>query len=244
MKTFISYSNKSSLTGKALRESLTARRKRTNKRAKCDLLVRWGSTEDFPNLQAKLELNSLASVRRASNKLEMIRVLSAAGITIPSFNTTVEDIDECKDSSGNLYIRSKLGVVRYGNDFNPLADLYYTEPIELKRREYRVHVFRGKIIGIYEKVPLVEGAANRPKLFKSNTCKFVRSDPLISRVDQEAQSLCIAAVNALGLDFGGVDLVRCRDKSFVVLEVNSSPGLNSQMLERYTNEINQCVSVT
>jgi glutathione synthase/RimK-type ligase-like ATP-grasp enzyme len=237
MKTCILYSNKSSLTGKQLKQSLSATRKRTSRRAKCDILVRWGSTESFPSLSAKRELNSLEAVLRTSNKLEMIRTLSAAGITIPAFNTTVEDIDQCKDSSGNCYIRNKQGVVRYGNDFNPLTDLYYTKPVAFKRREYRVHVFLGKVIGIYEKIPKVEGAENRPKLFKSDTCRFVRSDPSISRVDQNAQASCIAAVQALGLDFGGVDLIRTKDAQFCIVEVNSAPGLNSQMLIKYTQEV-------
>jgi hypothetical protein len=190
MKTCILYSNKSSLTGKQLKQSLSALRKR-----------------------------------------------------IPAFNTTVEDIDQCKDSSGNCYIRSKQGVVRYGNDFNPLTDLYYTKPVSFKRREYRVHVFLGKVIGIYEKVPFASDPAERPKLFKSDTCRFVRSDPSISRVDQNAQTSCIEAVKALGLDFGGIDIVRDKHGAFTLLEVNSSPGLNSQMLARYTDEINNFLAI-
>jgi len=244
MKTCILYSNKSSLTGKQLKQSLAAVRKQTSRRAKCDILVRWGSTQSFPSLVATRELNSLESVLRTSNKLEMIKTLASAGVIVPAFNTTVEGIDQCKDSSGNCYIRNKQGVVRYGNDFNPLTDLYYTKPVAFKRREYRVHVFLNKIIGIYEKIPMVEGSENRPKLFKSDTCRFVRSDPSISRVDQNAQTSCIEAVKALGLDFGGVDLIRNKLGEFTICEVNSSPGLNSQMLVRYTNEINDYMSAT
>lgn len=242
MKTYIVYSNKSSVTGRGLKESLLTKRKRTNKKAKCDLLVRWGSTESFPTLQAKRELNSLEAVQRTANKLLMIQTLSTAGVPVPEFGTDDSNLEQCKDRSGNLYIRNKLGVVRYGNDFNASTDLYFTKPVPFKRREYRVHVFNSKIIGIYEKVPLVEGSENRPKLFKSDTCKFVRSDPSVSRVDQESQSLCIAAVSALGLNFGGVDLIRNKDGVCTICEVNSSPGLNSQMIKRYTDEINLFLS--
>jgi len=73
MKTCILYSNKSSLTGKQLKQSLAAVRKQTSRRAKCDILVRWGSTQSFPSLVAERELNSLESVLRTSNKLSRAR---------------------------------------------------------------------------------------------------------------------------------------------------------------------------
>lgn len=242
MKTFIAYSNKSSVTGKLLKSALQAKRKRTDKRAKCDLLIRWGSTESFSRLRARVELNSLEAVKRTANKLAMIETLSQAGIVVPQFSNDSAQLASLADESGNVYIRSKAMVVRYGNDFNPATDLYFTKPVVNKRREYRVHVFRNKILGIYEKVPLVEGAANRPKLFKSDTCKFVRCDPAISRVDRAAQELCIASVSALGLDIAGVDLIRDRDGNFTICEVNSSPGLNNNNIERLKNEISNHLS--
>ena len=237
MKTIAAYSSRGSVTGKALRQQFRAVRKRTDRKAKCDLFIRWGSTEEFPNLRYKYELNTLEAVKRTANKLEMLRTLSLAGISIPQFGTDLEGTESHKDNKGNYYIRNKLGVVRYGNDFNPTTDLYYTKPVMYKRREYRVHVFNGKVIGLYEKVPFDATPENRPKLFKSDTCNFVRCDPLISRVDQSAQQMCIAAVSSLGLLMGGVDLIRNKDGEFVICEVNSSPGLNSIMIARYVNEI-------
>lgn len=237
MKTFIAYSNKSCVTGKALREALHAKRKKTDKKAKCNLLVRWGNTEQYPNLRATRELNSIESVKLATNKLAMLQALSKAEVATLQFNTDPALIAQYLDKSGNHYIRNKRGVVRYGNDFNPTTDSYYSKPVPFKRREYRVHVFCGKVIGIYEKVPLKEGAENRPKLFKSDTCRFVRCDETLSRVDQAAQALCIASVTALGLDFGGVDLIRDNKKQFFVCEVNSAPGLNGLNVDRWVAEI-------
>ncbi len=239
MNIFIAYSNKSCVTGKALRLALKAKRKKTDKRAKCKLLLRWGNTESYSNLRAERELNSIASVKLATNKLEMLKALSVAEVATLQFNTDPALIAQYIDKSGNQYIRNKRGVVRYGNDFNPTTDSYYSKPIPYKRREYRVHVFCGKVIGIYEKIPLVEGAENRPKLFKSDTCRFVRCDLDVSRVDQAAQTLCIASVQALGLDFGGVDLIRDNKKKFFVCEVNSAPGLNGLNVERWVEEINK-----
>lgn len=237
MKTIALYTSKGSTTGKALRLKFNAIRKQTNRKAKCDLLLRWGSTESFPSLKYKKELNTLEAVKRTTNKLEMLTVLKAASIPTPEFGTSPEQSADFKDRSGNFYIRSKAGVVRYGSDYNPTTDQYYSKPIKFKRREYRVHVFNGKVIGLYEKIPNDPNPENRPKLFKSETCRFVRSNPEISRVDPAAQQICIDAVRALGLLFGGVDLIRDKNGQFFITEVNSAPGLNSQMLERYVNEI-------
>lgn len=241
MKIFIAYSKKSSVTGKALKSAFNCKRKTTDKRAKCDLFIRWGNTESFNNTRSTKQLNSLEAIKRTVNKLEMLTTLSSSGIPTPEFGTDPLLVDNFKDDTGNLYIRSKDGIVRYANDFNSILDSYYSKPIPLKRREYRVHVFNGKVIGIYEKVPLSEV---RPALFKSDTCKFVRCNPEISRVDQNSQQICIDAVNSLGLLFGGVDLIRDKNKNVFVCEVNSAPGLNSLNIQRWVDEIiNYCQSV-
>jgi glutathione synthase/RimK-type ligase-like ATP-grasp enzyme len=44
-------------------------------------------------------------------------------------------------------------------------------------------------------------------------------------------------VQALGLDFGGVDLIRTKNGEFIVCEVNSSPGLNDLNITRVVDEI-------
>ena len=240
MKVFIAYSNRSCVTGKALKLALEGKRKLTNKRARCDLFIRWGNVEQFENTRSVKELNSLESVKRTVDKLQMLNILQSSGIPTPDFNTDSSLIDNFKDETGNVYIRSKDGVVRYASDYCSVRDSYYSKPIPLKRREYRVHVFNGKVIGIYEKVPLTQ---DRPALFKSDTCKFVRCDPHISRVDQNAQAICIQAVNSLGLLCGGVDLIRDKNKNFFVCEVNSAPGLNSCNIQRWVDEIKTYFSI-
>lgn len=246
MKTMIAYSRRSCVTGKEIKQVLGAIKKVTNRKAKCDLFIRWGSTEQFDRLKFKHEVNKLDAVKRTSNKLVMLQTMQAAGVTCIEFSSDASVLDSFKDSSGNVYIRNKLGVVRYANDFDANFDSYFSKPVANKRREYRVHVFRNKVLGAYEKIPLVSGAENRPALFKSDTCKFVRCnlDLENSRVTQDARQMCIAAVAALGLDFGGVDLIRDKDGGFTICEVNSSPGLNKHNIERLVEEIKQVISDT
>jgi hypothetical protein len=251
MKTMIAYSNRSCVTGKELREALDAIRKKTNKKAKCDLFIRWGNTEEFDSLRFKKELNTLQAVLRTTNKLVMLQTLLEAGVPTLDFGTDIATIDSFKDRSGNIYIRDRRGVVRYGNDYNSTSDLYFSRPVRFKRREYRVHVFNGKILGAYEKVPLslAEGqprnAETLPKLFKSDTCRFIRCDLTIDenglnpRVNDAAQAMCIQAVNSLGLLFGGVDLIRDKNGNFTICEVNSAPGLNGLNVDRWVEAIKE-----
>jgi glutathione synthase/RimK-type ligase-like ATP-grasp enzyme len=46
------------------------------------------------------------------------------------------------------------------------------------------------------------------------------------------------AIDALGYDFGAVDIIRRRDKLYV-LEVNSSPGLEDRKLQLYADYFKQ-----
>ena len=237
MKIFIDYPKRSCVTGKALRLALKAKRKLTTKRAKADLLVRYGSSKDFPTLTVKKEINSKESVALATDKLEALKRLKEQNINTINFSNQIDELPSFLNKEGNVYIRSKSGVVRYGNDFNESSDSYFSQPVKFKRREYRVHVFGDEVIGIYEKVPMVEGAENRPKLFKSDTCHFRRCDPANCRINLDQQQMCIDSVKALGLKFGGVDLIRDKNGEVFICEVNSAPGLNSNMIQKYVELI-------
>ena len=155
MKIFIDYPKRSCVTGKALRLALKAKRKLTTKRAKADLLVRYGSSKDFPTLTVKKEINSKESVALATDKLEALKRLKEQNINTINFSNQIDELPSFLNKEGNLYIRSKSGVVRYGNDFNESSDSYLSQPVKFKRRDYRVHVFGDEVIGIYEKVPMV-----------------------------------------------------------------------------------------
>jgi len=244
MKTMIAYHSKSCVTGKLLRSILHCSRKRTQKRVKLDVLLRWGSSEVFNAATTKLELNTATAVANASNKLRMFGLLAADGtIPLPQMAGRNIPLDDIKDATGNYYIRSNANVIRYGNDFNPATDAYATQPIPNKRREYRVHVFNSKIVAIYEKIPhslAVDGT--RPALFKSFNCHFSLCDVNTSRCDSVGQGIAIRAVNALGLLFGGCDIVRDKDGNFFLLEVNSAPGLNPSNAERWITVIKDYIN--
>lgn len=102
---------------------------------------------------------------------------------------------------------------------NHMYGWYYSEFID-KEKEYRVHCGHGKVLAIMEK-PKGEGIAwNRA----------INHDPFIRLKQADyMHDICLQAlnaVNALELDFGGVDIIY-KDGIAYVLEVNTAPTINS-----------------
>lgn len=241
MKLVLAYTKKSCVTGRALvnrlREilpsDLVRRVKDNNKRIiRPNVIIRYGNAQ-ANNPNNCIELNTRSAVANASNKSSMMRLLSSTeGVCPVPATFDFSNLDDFKDAEGYMFIRGSNNEIRYDNQLRS-GDKYVSKPVD-KTREYRVQVFEGKVVGIYEKVPHEEGT----KIYKSHNCRFVKSDPSISRCNAEAQAMCIKAVESMGLLFGGVDIIReRRTKKFFITEVNSSPGLNSVNVNKFAELI-------
>lgn len=101
------------------------------------------------------------------------------------------------------------------------AATHFMEYIEAEH-ELRVHVFMGKSIRISEKH--FEGQEGCHKLY--TTIK-----PTVKR--KAVRRAAKAAVKALGLDFGAVDVIVDKEGKVYCLEVNSSPGLGGTLPQLY-----------
>ena len=247
MTIYIGFNKKSSLTAKNLKEAFatageecrTINRKRFKK--KPSVFIRWGNSyTEAP--EGAVELNSLEAVKNASNKLLMaITLIKAEGVNFPKcyFNDStgidLEEVNILSDVAGrDLYYRNKHNIVRRRANYVE-GDLYATEPID-RAREFRVHVFNGRTIGVYEKIP------HDPDQYycKNDNCDFVRLD--MSSEDNRHQlkgvrPQAVAAVNSLGLLFGGVDVIIDKEGVIYVNEVNSAPSLNSLNVDRFKDSI-------
>lgn len=110
---------------------------------------------------------------------------------------------------------------------------HFTEYIPFDR-EYRVHVFNGKSIRISEKdfgSPIISSIRSRGNRFKVEVAFSMRKPTHpVRRIRRAAK----AAVKALGLDFGAVDVLE-KDGRAYVLEVNSAPGLGGSTPALYAD---------
>lgn len=115
-------------------------------------------------------------------------------------------------------------------------------------KEFRVHSFQGKSIRAGVKA-LRDGfvspeTAERMAGLPQTASNWIRSwdggwrikyDGVSSK--QKHRDLAHAAVTALGLDFGAVDIGERADGSLIVLEVNRAPGLAEGTIDRYVTAI-------
>jgi len=124
----------------------------------------------------------------------------------------------------------------------PEAPLY-TKGIE-NTGEYRVHVFNGDVI-LYQKksrrtdeddnVITAEGKEADVRNLSSNWVYRTGNLNRLERIEQ----LAISAIEALGLDFGAVDIIKDQDGYVYVLEVNTAVGIgNSDTLDAYVTAFN------
>lgn len=203
-------------------------------------VLNWGSTTSpvYPNM-----LNKPSAIAIASNKLRAFQAMKAAGVTIPDFTTSKEVAQEWQEDGFRVMCRTLLNshsgkgiVVAQPDDNLPYAPLYtkYTK----KEKEFRVHVFKGRIIDICEKRKR-SGAPEGSSLIRTlnNGWVYCRENINIAEI---GKTLSINAVKALNLDFGAVDLIS-RGDSYYVLEVNCAPGLSGTTLRKYTEALRQYV---
>lgn len=106
-------------------------------------------------------------------------------------------------------------------------------------REFRVWGYRNRHLGSYEKV------LTRPRECRKLGRNYANGFDF-NGIDNEAvpaglKDLCKDSLAALGLDFGAVDALQKADGSFVVLEVNSAPGVAHERRRVITGLANRIV---
>lgn len=132
-----------------------------------------------------------------------------------------------------------------GNLSLPPAPLY-TKGV-VNDGEYRVHVFNGEVI-LYQKksrrvdedgnVIEPDGEEDDVRNLASNWVYRTQHLHRLTRIEE----LAVRAIEALGLDFGAVDIIMDEDGNVFVLEVNSAPGIsNTETGEAYIRAFNSLV---
>ena len=241
--------NQGSASAKALSEALGIKRikhdgKPLNLRGAA--IINWGAS----GLKRELKnvgkiFNPPEAIRKASNKLTTLTILKEAGVSVPEFTTDVGEALLWVRDGQTAVARTVLnghsgeGIELLPNgdpDWHPEVDWVeaplYTKYVK-KVDEFRIHVFQGKVIFQQRKArkkDVPDEEVNWKIRNHGNGFIFAHQGVDVALGGVNA---AVAAVQALGLDFGAVDLIRTKDNQFYVLEVNTACGMEGETLNRY-----------
>lgn len=211
---------------------------------KGDVVVNWGAGE-LPDYNPAFVLNQ--DVRVAGCKLATFKALEESGdVRIPDW---WDNRDSITDEAYPVFCRTKLrghsgdGIV-IANSVDELVDApLYTKYIK-KKDEYRVHVLRDRAFFVQRKARKHD-VENPNWKVRNIAGGFVFAEvpgPDGNRKNFEcpadAINQAVAAVAALGLDFGGVDVIwNEKEKQAYVLEINTACGLEDRTADKYQEAV-------
>lgn len=207
------------------------------------LVLNWGDSK-CPEYDTML--NDPGAVLKASNKMVCAQAFDRHDVSMPTTMYTQGGAQAYLEGGEGrvIYCRTILNgsqgagiVVAHSVDELVAAQLY-TAGITGKRREYRVHVFDGKAIHVQQKKRR-NGYKENPNY--ADNVRNLASGWVFATDGVEVSDACqdasISAVKALGLDFGGVDIVEDKDGNAYVIEVNTACGLQGTTVEKYCEAI-------
>lgn len=220
-------------------------------------IINWGSTKEMAGYNRPMQqalLNHGGAVRTATSKLKTLTILKEA--SIPALEATREaSVAKQWLAEGTLVLARKDGLsggqgitklesgTQYFNQKGQVHDFFVK--YWKKTHEYRVHVFNGQVIDIQQKRRRTEWTGNYDPMIRNFDNGWVFCHDNLRGTQAELATIgttACSAVDALGLDFGAVDvLARFKENGalskHVVCEINTAPGLEGQTLDKYVQAI-------
>jgi len=186
-----------------------------------------------------LLFNRSESILKAKNKVKTMQILDHYDIPIPKtvFVTRPDDLAQSSKLVGGFPLIIKQPVGSFGNGVTIVESmralksiLLWDQPMYLlqqyvkysKGKDIRIFVVNGKVVGSMLR------AAKKGE-FRSNIELGGKGQSV--EISEEEALIGLRSVQALDLNYGGVDIMRSKNGP-VVLEVNSNPGFKE--LERST----------
>lgn len=203
-----------------------------------DMIINWGNGRPMGAPQEAKILNRYRAVLNSVNKRTSFELFTAGGVSVPPYTKDRGVAMRWATQGGLVFCREELescngaGIVlaRTAEEVSNYAPLF-TQYIK-NDREFRVHVFKGRVIFFTEKGLTSESGPNPDHLIKSgDDWSMCWVDDIPQVVKDEA----ILATDALELDFAAIDIgYRTLDNRAFVFESNTAPGAFGRVtLARY-----------
>lgn len=209
-------------------------------------LINWGCSSFPRKIAHDGVLNSPDCVAVAVNKLQAFNALKGHA-SIPEYTEVVPEASKWLAEGFTVVERHKLTghsgegvrIVEPGGELQgaPLYVKYIN-----KKEEYRLHVFRDKVFFVQRKArnkDIPDDQVNWKVRNHGNGFIFAHQGV---DVPEEAKKEAITAIQALGLDFGAVDLIwNQKNNKYYVLEVNTACGMEGTTLDKYVEVFKEFV---
>lgn len=203
------------------------------------VIIGWGNSVPFRFPTRNGVLNDPYAVQFSACKLQTLRVLSAAYVPTLHYTVSPTEAEQLLEEGNVIFARHRLNgrsgqgiqVIQPGDSlpYAPLYTVFFD-----KVTEYRVHATHTDVFDFQAKLKRQGQDADRYVHNYDNGRVFCRNN--IELPDSAAEA-SVAAVNALGLDFGAVDVGVDSEGNAAVFEVNSAPSLQGKTLKSYTRMI-------
>lgn len=110
-----------------------------------------------------------------------------------------------------------------------------------KKREFRVHIFRDKVVAITEKRKRAGFEGQRDTKIRNLANGYVFCQT-VENLPAGIEALALAASKVTPSDFKGVDLgYNERNNDLFVIEVNSAPGIQGSNIDAYVEAITSAI---
>lgn len=229
-----------------------------------DILLNYGSRNselETRHVGAATLLNAPSNVANASDKIRAFNLMSEAGVSAVESTTDINVARSWMEAGDHVFVRNTVsghsgeGIEVYGNSQPessepesisvntgtlPRAPLYTKGMfIGVQHREFRIHVMKGVVTFVQQKKRR-EGWREIPEysnIVRNFHTGWVYANQSAARdVNRAALYHAVKAIEALGLDYGAVDVITRQNQAFV-LEVNTAPGMTGTNLEVFAKNI-------
>ena len=191
-------------------------------------VVNYGRTDVQANLNTKIYLNKLKAHKIMSKKVRMPLIFETNKLTDIPMTSILQPLFGRRKyhSRGEDIIQPN-----WKKDIMKKFDVDYFIQYIPKRAEFRVHILGNKIVSVSKKV-------KRGKWIDNKICNINngwKHKEYYGILRWILGAIGRRAKNALGYDFGAVDIIVSKGFKIYVLEVNSAPRLNLKRRKLYAN---------
>lgn len=198
-----------------------------------DVILNWGNYR----VPHPVTFNQPEAVRICTSKTRTYKVLAQAGVPTVEWTASRSEAQRWLTEGSIVFHRAVdsgargVGITVLGPD-SPHESLpqggFFTKKIS--GREFRVYCVGDQVTSILEKRQRLGIDADPHVRSYANGYVFCRNHR--SPIDRDLfTNTSVRALQAVGLDFGGIDVILKNDGTLHVLEINSAPGITGTALQ-------------